>query len=224
MKKVDVNSLPQRELIKGHPRLISLIELALWTGKLKYCPQAYETEIDEETKEVRRDGYYAEDVTGFWMPRDFSTYIESNVTAFKEAREEFGFWAAFKFLTLSLPWSGWCFVVDAKKTLAYEIVDEYYADQVQKGHKRNYQDYDQKVNLVTPEQINEKLKQDYLQIHPAIWVSPQDPTCFIVDEQLIPFAKKDGWTTNQMGEILALWFEAMTGKKVSPQYVPGAPW
>lgn len=224
MGKIDVNSLKQKELIKGHPRLISMLQLALQTGVLKYSPQAYETEIDEETGEIRRDGYWAEDITGFWMPSDFASYIESNITAFKEAKEEFGFWSAFKFLSLSLPWSGWCYVVDAKKTLAYDIVDDYYTEERAKGKKVNYQDYEERAKEITPAQIQERLIKDYVQIHPAIWVSSHDPTCFIADEEIITFAKKDGWTTEQMGKILTIWFEAMTGTKVKHKYIEGASW
>lgn len=224
MGKLDVNSLKQKELIKGHPRLLLIIDLALRTGILKYNPQAYETETDEETGQVRRDGYWAEDVTGFWNPSDFVSYFESNITAFKEARADFGFWKAFKFLSLTLPWSGWCYVVDAKKTIAYDIVDDQYAEERTKGQKVNYTDYEERVKKVSPEAVQAKLQSDYLQIHPGIWVSPHDPTCFVADEDIIAFDKKDGWSTTKIGEILALWFEAMTGTKVKPKNVPNASW
>jgi hypothetical protein len=222
--KLDVNSLTQKDLIKGHPRLLLIIQLALQTGVLKYDPQCYETDVDEETKEIRRDGYYAEDITGFWHPSDFGSYLSANINNFKEAMEDFGFWKAFKFLSLTLPWSGWCYVLDAKKTIAYDIVDDQITAERSQGKKVDYKNYDERAKAVTPEQIQERLTKDYVQIHPALWVSPHDPTCFVADEDIIPFAKKDGWTNAQLGEILVIWFEAMTGHKVKPQHIPNASW
>lgn len=220
-----LNSIKNKELIQGHPRLVLLIKLAIKTGKIKYSPQSVMTEFNEETGKYVRQGYYAEDVTGFWYPDSLTTYIKGNWENWKSGYEDFGFWKAWKFLSLSLPWSAWCFVVDAKKTIAYDIVDDQIVEErKQKGKKVDTANYVERMNQVTAVEIQEHLQKNYHQIAPAIWVSPQDPSVFIYDEAFKPFALADGWNEEQMGEIMAEWFEALTGVKVKPKYIANASW
>lgn len=212
-------------LIEKHPRLLLQIKLAQKTGTLKFSPQTMEISPGDEDGMFKRSGFYAEDVTGFWMPDNFKTYIEANISAFKEAMEEFGFFQAFGFLSLSLPWSGWAWVVDAKKTIPDEIVMNKIAElrRANRGKKITY-NYEEMVSQITPEEVQDYLSKNYLQISPAIWVSESDPSCFIYDEAFKPFALSDGWSSAQLGEIFEEWYEALVGEKTKAQLVLNASW
>jgi hypothetical protein len=92
--------MKHEDLIKNHPRLKLIIKLALETKTLKYSPQAMEKEpLEEGSLEMRREGYYAEDVTGFWMPDSFTSYLKCNIENFKEGFKEFGIGGAFSMLS-----------------------------------------------------------------------------------------------------------------------------
>jgi hypothetical protein len=112
--------------------------------------------------------------------------------------------------------------VDAKKTIPHDIAREK-ATQA-RINKQKVLPYEELLAQVSELEAENYLKHHYTQIAPAIWVAPQDPTCFIYDEKYKPFQYKDGWSTEQMGEILEEWFEALTGHKVTAKHILNAPW
>lgn len=201
--------------IKDHPRLIQQLRYAKLTGKLLFSPQS--SEIQEEDKDnyvPYRAGFYAEDVNGFWVPDSYKIYFKANYENFMEAWEEFGFFAAFKFLNFALPWSGWCWVIDAKSTIKHDIAMEAY----RKNNRKTNTSYDDLVAAVTAEQVNEHLKANYTQLSEGLWVSESDVSCMIYDEDLKPFALEHGWSKEQMGEILEHWYEILVGEKIKAEF------
>jgi hypothetical protein len=36
-----------------------------------------------------------------------------------------------------------------------------------------------------------------------------DPTCFIVDEEIVPFDLRDGWSARALARPIAMWTKAM---------------
>lgn len=209
------------EYIKDHPRLILILRYAKLSGRLRFSPQSLE--IQEEDKEnhiPKREGFYCDDINGFWLPDSFKTYIQGNIENFKEAYNDFGFFAAFKFLSLKVPWSGWAWVVESKSTVKHEIAMVKWR-QLKKSDKHKYDDL---VKAVCPLEVNAYLKENYIQLSPACWVGKKDPSVIIFDEELKPFALKDGWSTAQLGEIFEHWYECIVEEKIKAEFVLESNW
>lgn len=200
-------------MIKNNERTISVIEYAKHKGVLKYSTQSVETE------EGRKSGYSSEDVTGFWKI-NLKSLINGNIETFKEMKEEFGFWKALSFLHFSLTVSGWTWVIDSKDAIKHELT----MMKIREGRKNNYDQYKEVYNTITEENINEYLNEHYTKITPSLYVSNTDSTVMVYDEKLKPFALPDGWTTNQLGEILEEWIEHVGNVRVKAEHIEGAEW
>lgn len=202
------------------PLVKKVLEYAKDNKALKYSPQAVEEE------EGRRKGYYAEDVTGFYYPESFRDYLTYNIDAFKKAKEEFGFFKAFQFLSIYWHWSSWIWVVDSKDTIKDDVVDKIIQATGKNQNERLLmrQKHSEYVAKVTDEEVTKELLENYDQISPAIWVSKKDPLVIVYDKKYKPYAYKDGWSKEQIGEILSEWLFVISQEKIEPKYVEDASW
>lgn len=210
------------------PQLKGILTLAESTGVLKFSPQSSEIQPEEEVSGYTvpsRHGFYAEDITGFYNPSTFKTYVQANWSNFKEAWDEFGFFSAFKFLSLIPPWTGWAWVVDSITTVRSDVVDQKIrAERSGKKKDEMNQKYKELCDAVTEEEILAELKKHHIKINNNLWVSTSDPTCIIYDNKAKPYALKDGWSAAQVGEILEEWCQELFRLKVKAKHIPDAPW
>ena len=210
------------------PQLKAILTLAKATGVLKFSPQASEIQPEEDINGYTvpsRHGFYAEDITGFYNPSTFKTYASANWTNFKEAWEEFGFFSAFKFLSLIPPWTGWAWVVDSISTVKTDIIDDRIrAEKSSLKKEEMYKKYKELAAAVTDEEVLVELQKHHIKINDRLWVSAGDPTCMIYDNKAKPYTLKDGWSAQQVGEILEEWTYELFKLKVKAKHVPDAPW
>ena len=201
-------------------RVRAVIEYAKKKGVLVYSPQSLET---DDAGLAKRKGYSAEDVTGFWSP-GVKDYFCGNYYNFIKAWEEFGFLSAFKFLSLSSPWSGWTWVIDSSRAIAHEIIDSKIKKMSKKEQELARLNYASLINKVTKEEIFESIKSDFEKINDAIWVSKHDASVIIYDEEFKRYLYPDGWSKEQIGEILSEWLEVVAQVKLPVKYAKEASW
>lgn len=212
----------QEEILK-HPRLVATLKYAHLAGKLIYSTQTEEHQkADLEQYTYERHGYSCEDITGVWNPDSVGAWFKCQLENFKSYYEDFGFLSALGSLSLRLPWSGWVWVIDSKNTIIHEIAMEKWR-KVSKNEKTATK-YDDLVKAVCPVEVITYLNEHYVLLNENLWVSKTDPSVMVFDEGAKPFKYKDGWSKEQLGEILAYWYESIMEEKITPEYQEGLAW
>jgi hypothetical protein len=202
------------------PRINLIISYAKSKGVLLYSPQTDETQIREDSESR---GYSSEDITGFWRP-GLKTYITGNVKSFKKAWQDFGFFTAFKFLSLTSPWSGWVWDVSSFSSLSFYVAEAKLSELSLDERKKSRKRIRESALAVTQEETIKYLEADYQKVGEGMWVSKTDPSVIIYNEQLKSFDLPDGWSTEQLGEILEEWAQFVCSTKIKSRLIKSASW
>jgi len=215
-KEIDT---PNGVLIKPGTKLRGVINHALKTGKLKFSTQHY------ENNQEGRNGYSSEDITGFYVPDSLLDYIKANIMNYIESVKEFGFIKAFSFCSFKLPWSGWVWVVSSVGSIGYDLIDSMIREEENPEKKellqKNYHEY---AKSFSRDEIYYYLNSHFLKLSAHIWVNRNDPTDLVYDEKYKPYNLPDGWSTEQLGQILAEWFKEITNQSIEPLFIEDAKW
>lgn len=194
---------------------------------LLFSPQSQEIEKrnpDENYPIKDRFGFSSEDINVIWTP-SFIEYFKDNINAFKEGYNFFleeknktffkkvqSFFKAFSFVEFTFNWTGWFWVVDSLDSISHDIVIEK-SRKINKQSKTKF-DYFLEVSKISYEERIKYVNKNYIKVNNNMWISESDPACLIYDPINKPYGLKDGWTTEQIGEILSEWFFVMTSEKV----------
>lgn len=202
----------------------AIIKYAQKKKILYFSPQTEEIQVPEKNSQYPvyyREGFVAEDVTGFWTPGSLLTYIQSNYEGYKTGLE-FGWLKAFKYLSLTFPWSGWAWVIDSTETIRNDLVDDFISSKPRHEQSKYYSQYSDLCKAITEEEIYKHLNENYLKVKEHFWVATNDVSCIVYDPKSKPYDLKDGWSTIQLGEILSEWLEILTGEKIPAKYRQGS--
>jgi hypothetical protein len=58
-----------------------------------------------------------------------------------------------------------------------------------------------------------------VRLSPYLWVNKHDPTVFVLDEDLVPFDMKSGWSEEAMCTVIQEWFKEMLGETPRVRFV-----
>lgn len=58
-----------------------------------------------------------------------------------------------------------------------------------------------------------------IRLNKHLWVSKEDPTIFVIDEDLVPFDLKNGWSENALCLVIQQWFKEMIGEAPVVHYL-----
>lgn len=221
-------------LLENHILYQKLITEALEERVLFFQPQAPEKSLNQVSGEypiADREGLYSEDISGYVTPtikdyfklnwesylEGYAVYTESLVPAkniFQKIKNDFrklsALVKALNFVSFSTPWTHWVWVVDSLDSVAHDIVIK----EMRKNHSYSMDEYKAQVQKITREQKIAYLDSIYLKISDRMWVSETDPGVIVYDNHQKPYQLKDGWSYEQVGEILSEWVLLMTGEKV----------
>ena len=116
----------------------------------------------------------------------------------------------------------WIWVVESfsviRNDLAEEALDaKYKITNIPPGQYKER--LDKEYAAVTPDQILEYLKANAYQISNAMWVSKSDPTVIMVNEQIVLYDMKDGWSDKKVASIIRQWFYLLFSLKVQEKLV-----
>lgn len=215
--------------MKLHPLLknkdqLDIIHQILDDKVIYFDPQA--PEIQEKTIEAgyeigERLGFSSEDINVYYRP-NFKEFINGNLTMYKEMFELFmdslksknsllkkikASFFSLGAISLELEWAHWFWVVDSLDSISFDIAQK-------KIKKENLTDFEKIVQSITREEKLNYVNEHYVQVNDYMWVSETDPTCLIYDNEHKPYALKNGWSKDQIGEILVEWFFEMTNVRV----------
>ena len=150
---------------------------------------------------------YAEWKLRWWHPQDW-------VDIFRSLSEciEFGF------KTNPLKVEGWVWVVDSleiaksdmAEKLAAQKVDYYTDGRIDRDKFKSYsEEIDKILPTITKDQLIVFIEETCTRISKEIWVQNNDPTCFIVDNDLVPYDLRDGWSHAMVRKLVKKWLEAL---------------
>lgn len=200
---------------------------------LLFNPQAPEiqlSEMDGDSLMIERFGLYSEDISGYWTPNlreYFEEIIESykvGVSLYSEmikypknkldkprylAQKLLASLKALGFIQWSTPWATWIWVLDSLDTIAYDV-----ATIQSRSLPRKDQDLTLLASKVTYEQRLQYVKDNYFELSPHLWVAKNDVGVIIYDPKAKPYGLKNGWSFEQVGEILSEWFRNMTDEPI----------
>lgn len=184
--------------IKQNPRLLAVLKHANETGQLVF-------NIQDGSEE---EGSYSSDITGVYMPDNVFDFLKNIYLSIRESiQQKFGIIDAISFLPKTIPWSGWVWCIDSNLSIKHEVTMIKYRD------KKNKLKYDDIFNSVCPVEVDKYLSEWYHNLGDGMFVSKHDPSLIVYDESLKPFKKEKGWSHEQMGEILELWYEKIIDRK-----------
>jgi hypothetical protein len=124
----------------------------------------------------------------------------------------------------------WIFVIDSLSSTITEISYNMAEDEM--ARKLGYKDrithykktkkifsYDDVLKLAKEieknkkEQILLEMEKEIgiIKVSDHIWINEADPGVMIIDETLIPFDMKNGWSPDQLAQIVEIWFDLMFG-------------
>lgn len=128
------------------------------------------------------------------------------------------------------PWVSWVWVIDSLETeksgMAEEIADRecpYEPDPAKEGEfrvvslsereinsLRKHNEYRQKIeDRLTLEDVRAHLEITHTKINDFLWLSKEDPTCFTIDETIVPFDLKDGWSNATIAKLIGYWTKSV---------------
>jgi len=111
---------------------------------------------------------------------------------------------------------GWVWVVDALSSAmdsaAYELAEDLMPNEL--NHEKVVKLADE---LMSTEEGRKKVF-DYMvkqyglvKVTDYMWVNEDDPTCFVIDDNVIPFDMKDGWSPEMLADIISEWYGVFYG-------------
>ena len=172
------------------------------------------------------EGRSSLDINGFYRlnlfnPKDLWSYFRAIGGWIKDSYE-LRSWSFFiDACPLFFPWSQWTWTLTSFKDCRYEVAEEV-AEKIIELRKQKPGDHtplsermeleEQVLSTVTNSDVEDWLRRagdSRLITNPYIWVSTSDPTNFCVNDSLVPFDKKDGWSEWAIKNILSDWFEAI---------------
>jgi hypothetical protein len=111
---------------------------------------------------------------------------------------------------------GWVWIVDSLSSAmdfaAYQLAD--YSIPNEHNHEKVVRLADE---LMETEEGRKKVfdhmikESNLVKVTDYMWVNENDPTCFVVDEKIIPFDMKDGWSPEMLAEIISEWYGIFYG-------------
>lgn len=206
---------------------------SLTEGVLLFNPQAPEIqlpEMDGDSLMIERFGLYSEDISGYWRP-NLSEYFNGIIGSYKDgislysesvkipktkfdnprylAQKLLASLKALGFIQWSTPWATWIWVLDSLDTISYDV-----ATIQSRSIPRKDQDLTLLASKVTYEQQLQYVKDNYFELAPHLWVAKNDVGVIIYDPKAKSYGLKNGWSFEQVGEILSEWFKHMTDEPI----------
>lgn len=225
------------KLLENHDRYQKLLQEAEEEGILFFNPQAPEIQKEEDEggyKIPARYGLNSEDINGYFTPtlKEYFQGIKDQYKAGLELYSEFirpsntllgkalnclkkagAYIKALNWIQPSIPWASWIWVVDSLATIPHDIIRE--QDREKKGrYIHNPEEYQKRIASVSREECIAYLDKNYVKVAEGMWVAENDPGVIVYDNSLKPYSLADGWSNDQVGEILTEWAEVMAGVKV----------
>jgi hypothetical protein len=131
---------------------------------------------------------------------------------------------------------GWVWVVDSlsasMKSAAYELADDLIS--IEQGFESSIERFTRtgKINEVKKVQARadelmateagrhqvflHMVKEDNLvKVTDYMWVNENDPTCFVIDDNFMPFNMKNGWSPEMLTKVISYWFRVFYGVDVT---------
>lgn len=135
---------------------------------------------------------------------------------------------------------GWVWVCDSRYSVlgseSWELAEDILAQEM--GYADSL-DYFEKTKKILYNHGNDKVKpladklrteepervwqyfvtsNKYIQVADYMWVSENDPTCFVIDEKVTPFDLRDGWSGQGLTRPIAAWVKVMYGIDMTVEY------
>lgn len=111
---------------------------------------------------------------------------------------------------LKRTWNSWIFTVESFRTYAGDMAMESKAfeEAVEAGNAQEAgMILTEEEKKIQPFMVHEYLMSNgYHMLHPGMYVSEQDPTVIVANENIWPFDMKDGWSDWNILNILGLYF------------------
>lgn len=137
---------------------------------------------------------------------------------------------------LKVEQTGWVWVADSLsislKVAAYDLADDIFA--IEQGFKDSTDRYRKTRKIFDHKKVQKKAdellstkkgqakvfkymveKDNLVKVTDYMWVSKNDPTCFVLDENFIPFDMKDGWSPEMLTRVIAYWFRVFYEKDLT---------
>jgi hypothetical protein len=166
------------------------------------------------------EGHCCSDIQGFYDGPNLLTLsgiwdFISGIGGWIKDSVELRSWSFFfETIPFFMPWGQWVWTIDSLQITAQEIIEHEERDRLWETGDRSTKalmkvmdESRSKALKLSHDELMELLKKDgYIQMSNGIFVTPQDPTVFCVDETVIPFDLKDGWSNWMLGKILREWF------------------
>lgn len=135
---------------------------------------------------------------------------------------------------LKIQQEGWVWVVDSLssslKDSAYDLATDILAQE--QGYENSNDMYIKSRKIIDHKeaqamadrllsQEREKVyiymvtKNDLQKVSEYMWISKNDPTVFVLDESILPFDMKDGWSPRMLARTISYWFRVMYDRDVT---------
>ena len=133
---------------------------------------------------------------------------------------------------LKVEQEGWVWVADSlsssMKTAAYDLADDLFAQE--EGFEDSLDRFTRKRKIFDPKKVQARAdelmstgqgradvfiymvgKDKLVKVSDHMWVSEDDPTCFVVDDEFIKFDLKNGWSPEMLARVIAYWYRVFYG-------------
>jgi len=142
-----------------------------------------------------------------------------------------------------ITYKGWIWVCDSKcsvmeseswelaadilaQEMGYEDSSDYYCKTRRtlysfKNESDKIKSLANKLKKEEPDRIWEYFvkNNEYVQVADYMWVNKNDSTCFVVDEKIVPFDLRDGWSAQGLTKPIAAWLKIMYDLELIVRYV-----
>jgi hypothetical protein len=179
---------------------------------LYFCPQEEEIETPDQMNARDRQGFVFTDVNGFYTPSLFD-YFWENIKCIYQFTRDFGLKYAFSGTSFTPSWSGWVWVVSSLDEWSEDIVVDRFGK-----YPKNYNEEVAKITEQDRIDFMNDPENGYISINWYMWVNKVDPTVIVYDPKNKPYDMRDGWSTEQIGEILSDWASVIGNIEVPAKY------
>lgn len=131
---------------------------------------------------------------------------------------------------------GWVWVADSlsssMKSAAYDLADDLFAQE--EGFKDSTDRFSKKRKIFDHKMVQKRADElmateegrnkvfvymtnegHLVKVSDHMWASENDPTCFVIDNDFIPFDMRDGWSPETLTRVISYWFRVFYGVDVT---------
>ena len=143
---------------------------------------------------------------------------------------------------LKVEQEGWVWVADSlsssMKSAAYDLADDLFAQE--EGFEDSTDRFTKKRKIFDHKKVQKRADEllatkegvdkvfvymakegNLVKVSDHMWVSENDPTCFVIDDSFIPFDMKSGWSPEMLTRVISYWYRVFYGVDVTVRIKEG---